>query len=197
MCLDRGGFRDPKGPFLLGGGMSFRTTGAVTILLIGLGAGPVLAQFLPPPPAPILPPPFRQLPPADVDDEAAPYDPPPGYRMPPPGTYSPQPGPYDNQARGADPGYMPPGQQYGRGPSAQDPDYPPGGWREPPPLPGADPGDPRDRTGSQNYGAPPTYGSNQPYGNQPYGNQPPPPYDDRQQASRPLLPNPLDILRPD
>src|SRR6478752_6611816 len=138
MCLDRGRFRALKGFFLRGGGMSFRTVSAVTVLLIGLGSGPVAAQFFPPPPAPIMPPPFRQLPPADVDDEAVPpYDPPPGYRLSPPGPYATPRGAYDDQTRGADPGYVPPGPQYGRAP--QDPEYPPGGWREPPPLPGAEP----------------------------------------------------------
>jgi lipoprotein-anchoring transpeptidase ErfK/SrfK len=184
--------------------MAFRTASAVTALFIGFATGPVAAQFAPP--APLLPPPF--LPPAAVEEAPPPYDlTPDGRRLPPPATYR-------DQANGTDPSYEPPAGPYGRAPVIQaEPGYPPGGWREPPPLPGQEPVDPRAPVyGNQpTYGnAPPTYGNTAPtygnnaptYGNQPqygdpphvnqpqYGNNQPqygnqPPYEDqRQQTGR-------------
>ena len=181
--------------------MFLRTAGAVTVLLIGLAGttGPVLAQLFPLPLPQLTPPPFRSLPPVEAEDEEAPpYDPPPGYRLPPPGPYS-QP----QRGAGQNYGYPPPGPQYGRGGQDYQQDaspYPPGGWREPPPVPGYEPIDPR-RAGRPNYGeAPPPYdadprnrGVAQPnYGDQPPAYEP----DPRTQTGRSGFPNPLDILRP-
>src|SRR4029450_4057497 len=76
-----------------GGGMFFRTAGAVATLLIGLAGsgGQALAQYYPPPqaypPPPAYPPanvypPQRQLPPMSADDDAKFYEPPPVYGLP-------------------------------------------------------------------------------------------------------------------
>src|SRR6266516_3012438 len=104
-----------------GGGMVFRTAGAIAALLIGLGAGQALAQIYqfpptyPPPHAypPPLPPP---LPPLHLDDDGVPYDPIVPSRPLPPAAIGPQV--YDPPP--------PPDVRYGRrGPVYEEAELPP------------------------------------------------------------------------
>src|SRR6266508_1017086 len=131
-----------------GGGMIFRTTGAVATLLIGLAGsgGQALAQYYPP---------QRQLPPMDADDDAPFYDPPvygrplpPGTMVPPEALDPPPPGPRFGRLRPVPPAdiepYVPP---------------PPGYlYRDDAPPPGTP-----DQRGSEPRGYEPATTSSRPY----------------------------------